>query len=165
VAGIAWADSYLGRLRASAGDHGTLLFVGARGVLLDERRHLLLIKRRDNGHWTLPAGAMELGENIAECAVREVWEETGLRPTSLAPFAMYTGPAYTHTNMFGHTYQLFHTAFQVHSWDGELQRETDETVDAAFFPLDALPVPTSPMLQETLGDLGTFEHTGRLVLK
>lgn len=30
-------------------------------------------------YWTLPGGGLEAGETAAEAAVREVWEETGLR--------------------------------------------------------------------------------------
>ncbi len=78
MAGIPWAESYLGRVRASAGDTATLLFVGARGLVFDDAGRLLLIQRSDNHRWALPAGAMELGESIADSAVREVYEETGL---------------------------------------------------------------------------------------
>ena len=160
-----WADSYLGRLRASAGDTDTLFFVGARGVIFDDERRLLLIQRSDNGRWALPAGAMELGESMRDCAIREVWEETGLRATDLRPFAMYTGPAYTYTNLYRHTYQSIMMSFVIQAWDGELQQDTDETLDARWFRLDELPDPSSPVITEALGDLATFERTGTLVLK
>ena len=78
---LTWAESYLGKVRASVGDTDTLLFVGARGVILDDQGRLLLIQRSDNHRWAIPAGAMELGESMEECAIREVWEETGLRAT------------------------------------------------------------------------------------
>ena len=100
---------------------------------------MLLIRRSDNGRWAVPAGAMELGESIADCAVRELYEETGLRAAAVTPYALYTGPAYTYTNMYGHTYQLFITSFRVDGWAGELVRETDETTDARFFTPDELP--------------------------
>lgn len=162
---IGWAESYLGRLRASAGDADTLLFVGARGVVFDGEHRLLLIQRSDNGRWAMPAGAMEVGESLQDCAVREVWEETGLRATDLTPFALYTGPRYTYTNEWRHTYQSIVMAFHIHAWEGELVRLTDETLDARFFALDALPGPASPILDETLADLAEFERGGRLVLK
>jgi 8-oxo-dGTP pyrophosphatase MutT (NUDIX family) len=159
---LTWAESYLGRVRSSIGDTDTLLFVGARGVLLDERDRLLLIQRSDNGRWAMPAGAMELGESMEECAVREVWEETGLTATALTPFSFHT--RFTYTNDYGHTYQQILMSFRIHSWEGELLRQTDESLDAGFFPLDALPQ-RSPIIDETLADLAEFERTGRIVLK
>ncbi|MEQ4303859.1 NUDIX domain-containing protein [Plantactinospora sp. B6F1] len=161
---IPWADSYLGQLRSLAGDR-TLLFVGARGVVRDEANRVLLIERSDNGYWALPAGALELGESIAECAVREVWEETGLTATEVTPFAMYTGPDRTFTNMYGHTYQLFVVAFRVDAWSGVPLTSTDETTDAGFFAPRALPAPVSGTVPETLDDLAVFEQTGQVVLK
>ncbi|AVT34593.1 NUDIX hydrolase [Plantactinospora sp. BC1] len=141
------------------------MFVGARGVVRDTAGQVLLIERSDNGYWALPAGAMELGESIAECAVREVWEETGLTATEVTPFAMYTGPERTFTNMYGDTYQLFVVAFRVDAWSGELLSSTDETTDAGFFPSRALPAPVSDTVLETLDDLAAFERTGQVVLK
>jgi 8-oxo-dGTP pyrophosphatase MutT (NUDIX family) len=164
-AGIGWAESYLGRVRASVGDAEVLLFVGARGVVFDEAGRLLLIQRSDNGRWALPAGAMEVGESITDCAVREVYEETGLTVTALTPFAVHTGPEHTFRNEWGHTYQHYVTTFRVDAWNGELVRVTDETLDARFFPPDELPEPSSVILKETLGDLAEFERTGRLVMK
>ena len=159
---LTWDESYLGRVRSSVGDSGTLLFVGARGVILDEANRLLLIQRSDNHRWAMPAGAMELGESMEECAIREVWEETGLVATSLTPFAFYT--RYTYTNDYGHTYQQILMSFRIHTWEGELQRVTEESVDAGFFPLDALPQ-KSFIVDETLADLAEFERTGRMILK
>jgi 8-oxo-dGTP pyrophosphatase MutT (NUDIX family) len=153
----------MGRLRAAAGQD-VLMFVGARGIVRDDAGRVLLICRSDNGHWALPAGAMEIGESIAECAAREVYEETGLQVREATPFALYSGARHTHTDMYGHTYQLHVTAFRVDAWTGDLVRETDETTDAAFFPVDALPAPLSPSVPQSLRDLATFERTGRLVL-
>ena len=161
---MSWAESYLGQLRAVAGER-TLLFVGARTVVRDDEGRVLLIRRSDNGHWAVPAGAMELGESIADCGVRELYEETGLTAGALTPYALYTGPAYTFTNMYDHTYQLFIVAFRVDGWTGELLRVTDETTDARFYAADELPPTLSPVVHETLADLASFERTGTLVLK
>jgi ADP-ribose pyrophosphatase YjhB (NUDIX family) len=161
---IGWAESYLGQLRAVAGDR-VLIFVGTRAVLRDERGWVALIRRSDNGEWALPAGALELGESVAQGAVREVREETGLTARALTPFAMYTGPAYTRTNMYGDTYQLHSTAFRVDEWSGELVRVTEETTDAGFFAVDALPAPLAGSVAETLTDLAAYEASGVFVVK
>jgi ADP-ribose pyrophosphatase YjhB (NUDIX family) len=164
MSSISWAESYLGQLRTLAGDR-TLMFVGARGVVRDAAGQVLLIERSDNGDWAMPAGAMELGESISDCVIREVWEETGLRAEAVTPFAFYTGPDRTFTNMYGDTYQLFVIAFRIETWSGELLKVTDETTNAGFFPARSLPTPISPTVLETLDDLAVYERTGQLVLK
>ncbi|MEK9723273.1 MAG: NUDIX hydrolase [Rhodospirillaceae bacterium] len=47
--------------------------LGAEGVLMIQRG-----KPPRAGSWSLPGGAQELGETVAEAAAREVREETGL---------------------------------------------------------------------------------------
>lgn len=50
--------------------------------------HVLLVKHRVRG-WVPPGGKVELGETPREAAVRELWEETGLRGELLpAPAAV-----------------------------------------------------------------------------
>jgi 8-oxo-dGTP diphosphatase len=54
--------------------------VGIGAVILDQQR-VLLIKRGHaplEGEWSLPGGALELGESLEEGIRREVLEETGL---------------------------------------------------------------------------------------
>jgi 8-oxo-dGTP diphosphatase len=49
---------------------------------VDGRAQVLLIRRVSEpmaGGWSLPGGAIELGETVREACVREVLEETGLR--------------------------------------------------------------------------------------
>jgi 8-oxo-dGTP pyrophosphatase MutT (NUDIX family) len=44
----------------------------------DDDGRVLLLRRTDNGLWTIPTGALKKGETIRQCAVRECREETGL---------------------------------------------------------------------------------------
>ena len=52
------------------------------GVVLNEAGAVLMIYRR--GKWDLPKGKRDEGEDIADCALREVSEETGLKKLKLA---------------------------------------------------------------------------------
>lgn len=61
-------------------------------VVEDEHGRILLIERTDNGNWSLPGGAMDLGESIAEAAVRETLEETGIRCEITGLVGIYTNP-------------------------------------------------------------------------
>jgi ADP-ribose pyrophosphatase YjhB (NUDIX family) len=51
------------------------------GAIVWRGNEVLMIRRANPpraGQWSLPGGAQELGETIAEAAKREVFEETGL---------------------------------------------------------------------------------------
>jgi 8-oxo-dGTP diphosphatase len=55
-------------------------FVGV-GAVIVQGEHVVLIRRRFEplaGQWSLPGGAVDVGETLAECVAREMLEETGL---------------------------------------------------------------------------------------
>ncbi|MFC6021033.1 NUDIX hydrolase [Plantactinospora solaniradicis] len=62
-------------------------------AVLDERERLLLMWRHrfvfDRWVWELPGGYVEDEEHPAECAVREVEEETGWRPQAVEPLLTF----------------------------------------------------------------------------
>lgn len=158
-----WEESYLGKLRAITGAEPVLMTIGARAVVRDPEGRILLIQRNDNGRWSWPAGTMELGQTLSDCAIREVYEETGLSAHTVTPFALYSGE-HLHTNVFGATYQHVSLAVRVDSWSGDLVRVTDETLDAGFFALDALPADLSAAVPVTLDHLARFEAGEPFVL-
>jgi ADP-ribose pyrophosphatase YjhB (NUDIX family) len=158
-----WEDSYLGGLRAVVGDDQILITIGARCVLRDDAGRILLIRRSDNHRWAMPAGTMELGDTLGKTAIREVYEETGLTAHGVTPFALYTSLDTT-PNMYDQAYQHITMACRVDGFSGELVRETDETIDAAWFALDELPEGVGSDAARTLADLAAFERTGRLAL-
>ena len=54
--------------------------VGVGAVVIDGARVLLVRRGQEplKGEWSLPGGALELGETLQQGVVREVLEETGL---------------------------------------------------------------------------------------
>ena len=160
---MSWAESYHGKLRALAGDEEVLIMVGARCLLRDDQGRILLIRRSDNGLWAVPAGGIELGESVRQCAIREMYEETGLTPTKLAPIAILSGADSTETNSWGHTYQFHITVFLATSWTGELVTQTDESTDAGWFHPDKLPTPHTAIAEASMQLLEQYDRTGEFV--
>lgn len=52
--------------------------VSVAGVVVGDSHRILLVRRRDNGHWEPPGGVLEPDETFPEGVRREVREETGL---------------------------------------------------------------------------------------
>jgi hypothetical protein len=57
--------------------HAPLWLPGVTAVVIRDQQ-VLLVKRSDNLAWTPVTGIVEPGENPADCAVREVLEESGI---------------------------------------------------------------------------------------
>ena len=56
--------------------------VGVGGFVMNDAGEVLVVKEvasGDRAQWKLPGGMADLGEDLAECASREVWEETGIK--------------------------------------------------------------------------------------
>lgn len=74
-----------------------LIAVGAMALVVGEDGRFLTIQRQDNKAWSLPAGFCDLGENVAQTAVRETYEETGYKIELLRIMGVYSGPQFQHT--------------------------------------------------------------------
>jgi 8-oxo-dGTP pyrophosphatase MutT (NUDIX family) len=70
------------------------MVAAAFAAVRDVRGHVLLVQRGDDGNWELPGGRVEVGETVAEAAIREVAEEAGIdiRLTALA--GVYSDPSH-----------------------------------------------------------------------
>lgn len=58
----------------------------------NDHGELLLIRRTDNDNWAMPGGAMDPGETMAQAAVRETQEETGIDCDITDLVGIYTNP-------------------------------------------------------------------------
>ncbi|WP_018930692.1 NUDIX domain-containing protein [Gracilibacillus lacisalsi] len=84
---------YIQHLRSMVGNEKVIMVV-AGAFVFDQDNRVLMQKRSDNGQWGFPGGFMELGESIQDTAIREVYEETGLKLEELELFGIYSGPQY-----------------------------------------------------------------------
>lgn len=70
--------------------------VAVSAFIQDEDGRILMIRRTDNDLYALPGGQLELGETVAQAAVREVREETGIECeiTEVIGIFFQPGPRY-----------------------------------------------------------------------
>jgi ADP-ribose pyrophosphatase YjhB (NUDIX family) len=68
------------------------LVPSVNAIVTNDRGQILLIKRTDNDNWSLPGGAMDLGESIRKATVRETLEETGIHIEVTGISGIYTNP-------------------------------------------------------------------------
>jgi ADP-ribose pyrophosphatase YjhB (NUDIX family) len=61
-------------------------------VVTNAADDILLIRRMDNGNWALPGGAIDLGESVAQAAVRETIEESGIECAITGIVGIYSDP-------------------------------------------------------------------------
>jgi ADP-ribose pyrophosphatase YjhB (NUDIX family) len=132
---------FIVELRRAVGN-APLWLAGVTAVTIRDRK-VLLVKRSDNGAWTAVTGIVEPGENPADCAVREVSEETGVRAQAVRlAWVHVTRPA-VHAN--GDQAQYLDHVFRMRWLSGEPFAADDESTAAAWFDLDELPPMTPDM--------------------
>ncbi len=108
----------------------------AAGVILIEGPQVLLVKRKYEpkaGMWTLPAGFVELDENVRECAVREMKEETNLSVELTDLFNIYSAFDDPRASVV----LILFLARRID--DGARLRCGDDAVDARFFHIHEMP--------------------------
>lgn len=110
----------------------TSLVPAASAVVVDQAGRILLHRRDDNDLWSIPGGAMEVGERIADTAVREVKEETGLEVLPEALVGIYTDPRHVVEYGDGEVRQQFSVCFACRVVGGELAT-SDESLEVGFF--------------------------------
>jgi 8-oxo-dGTP pyrophosphatase MutT (NUDIX family) len=94
-------------------------------VVTNDEGEVLLIRRSDNDNWAVPGGAIDLGESVAEAAIRETREESGIDCAITGLVGIYSDPRHV----------ILYTS------DGEVRQEFSILVTAR--PVGGQPTPSS----------------------
>ncbi|MEU5311382.1 NUDIX domain-containing protein [Streptomyces sp. NPDC021562] len=135
---------FIRAVRASAG-HQLLWLPGITAIVFDDDGRVLLGRRTDTGKWSVIGGIPEPGEQPAVCAVREVFEETAVRCVAERVVLVQALDPVTYPN--GDVCQYMDITFRCRAVGGEARVNDDESLEVAWFDVDALP---------ELNQFGTF---------
>ena len=125
------------RLRPVCPNCGHIVYLNptvAAGTLVEENGKVVLVRRGAEpmaGHWALPGGYVEADESAEEAAIRETWEEVGLRVELDGLLDVYS---FDSTSQGKGVLVLY----AAHAIGGEL-RAGDDAIEAALFPPEGIP--------------------------
>jgi ADP-ribose pyrophosphatase YjhB (NUDIX family) len=108
-------------------------------VVVNDAGEILLIRRSDNDNWAVPGGAVDLGESVAQAAVRETLEESGITCELASLAGIYPDPR--HRILYtsnGEVRQEFSVALTARRVSGT-PTPGDESTEARWVPASDLP--------------------------
>lgn len=135
-------------LRAKIGTE-MLWLSGVTAVVLrdgDPRGHgreILLVRRADDGQWTPVTGIIDPGEQPAVAGAREVLEEAAIVAVPEALVRVGVTPEITYDN--GDRSQYLDLTFRFRYVSGEPHPADGENLEAAWFPVTAMPAMSADM--------------------
>jgi len=96
---------------------------------------ILLTQREDFETWILPSGGVEDDESIAQAAIRETKEETGLDVELTGLVGIYS--------RLGNMFPVHAILFVAKPIGGEIKCQEGETIAVEWFAFDKIPSPLS----------------------
>jgi 8-oxo-dGTP pyrophosphatase MutT (NUDIX family) len=126
---------FVADLRARVG-HDLLWLSTAAGVVLDDDGRVLLGRRADSQTWALPGGIIEPGEEPADAAVREIFEETGVVAVPEVLAAVTVSGLVTYQN--GDVVQYLELLFRCRPRGGYARVNDAESVEVSWHALGGL---------------------------
>lgn len=129
---------YYQRLRASIGPD--LLLIPAVAAVIHDGKGRLLLQEKQDGTWSLPAGAIEPGETSEDAIKREVFEETGLRCASCRILSVLGGPGFRYVYPNGDQVEYVIVLFRcLVAEDAVTIPDSEETQRIRYFAREEFP--------------------------
>jgi ADP-ribose pyrophosphatase YjhB (NUDIX family) len=100
-------------------------------IVQDGGGRLLLIRRTDNGYWSIPGGGVEPGESVSQAVAREVKEETGIDCEVTGLTGIYSDPNHVAAYDDGEVRQEFSICFTARMLGGTITASR-ESSDVRF---------------------------------
>lgn len=135
---------YLRSLRARVG-HDPVLLPSVAVMVRDGAGRLLLVRNRDDGRWQTVGGGMDPGEQPADAAAREAFEETGLLVEPTRVLGVHAGPLFRLTYPNGDVVDYVGISFAARVVGGAERPCEDEVDRLGWFGRDeAVALPMAP---------------------
>ncbi|WP_280396896.1 NUDIX hydrolase [Nocardia carnea] len=112
--------------------------VAVSALVQDDQGRILLIRRSDNGKYSVPGGGLEAGETVAQAVVREVREETGIDVDVTELVGVFSNPEHVIAYDDGEVRQEFSICFRARPVGGSL-RTSDESTEVEWVMPAELP--------------------------
>src|SRR3954454_22117945 len=123
--------------------------LGVRGVVLDDRNRVFLIRHTYVPGWHLPGGGVEAGETALDALRRELAEEGRIELAAEPPiYGVYLNAKASRRD---HVLLYVVRNFRIL----EAKTPDREIAEAGFFPIARLPEGTTPATRRRLGEISS----------
>ncbi|MFW0108995.1 NUDIX hydrolase [Rothia sp. P7181] len=132
----------------------------AAAVAIVCNNRVLLVRRHDNGKWTLPGGTLEMTESMPQCAVREIKEETSIDVEIIDLLGTYTDPDIRIAYSDGEVRREFTIVYLATTTSTEVRIDS-ESSEYRWFTISALAeADVAQSQRKRLNDLIRYLETG-----
>ena len=123
--------------------HIPFIQTGSSVIIRNKKGQILLQERTDRDAWSLPGGCQDLGENLRITAVREAYEETGIKLDPNEIILIDTLSGELRKNMYPNGDIVYNNSSlylaDVDNIDASTLKGDSETKRLKFFNVDEIP--------------------------